>query len=391
MQFTEDGGHRADNDNTRYRGGYPAIQWLGRQEDGPALARAVLVEIGDATVSAPGAATPSYLDPREPCADDTETHAVPDQPVSVTTMADTAQDGPDEVWPETLHEISPSERDTCRALGWIEWPNSRLARSEPIGWCMRCSCGRMAPTDGSLLRPEFDGEEKRATLAGMTFSFHAEVFRPAGGTMVLFTDRKGRERQPAYRASKPRGGKRPHRTESAVRAYLDTKPCHPSPMQVSGLQRAMSDEPAIPPMYDPLMREAPTAKNPFGRFGVEEARAVLRDHGIDGSVSFEKLPFPATRGDSKIAKGARFIGGIKGRKLTASVPAPSWQIHDPKSLPPALEIAASRGTLADIGEAVRDKSKPAPVRLDRLGKRVLLAEARALVAANDNISKKLAA
>jgi hypothetical protein len=249
----------------------------------------------------------------------------------------------------------------------------------------------MAPTDGSSFRPEYSAEEERASLAGMTFSFHREIFRPAGGTMVLFTDNKGKERQPVYTASKPRGGKRPHRTMAAVRAYLDTKPTVSSPLRCVGIQRAMSRDPAIPPMYDPLMKEAPTAKDPAGRFGVEEARAELAAFGIDGSVSFEELPFPAARGDISIAKGARFIGGIKGRKLTASVPAPLWQVRDPKSLSPALEEAASRGTLSDIGEAVRDKSKPSPVRLDRLGKRILLAEAKALVAATDNILKKVAA
>jgi hypothetical protein len=124
-----------------------------------------------------------------------------------------------------------------------------------------------------------------------------------------------------------------------------------------------------------------------GRYGVEEARAELRAMGVDGSVQFERLPFPATKCPTGIAKNARFIGGIVGRKLTASVPPPSWQEREPTSLSTALEEVASRGTLADIGRVAGDNTS----RPDRAGKRILVAEARALLAANDNADTRVAA
>lgn len=378
------GGLEPANDDThaRYRGGYPALKWLLKRD--PQAARVAMAEIGDSTFQTRGNGTASYLNPREATADDREGYSVPDKPVSADTLAEQLQDGPDRFLPETLHEIRPTEREVFMALGWIEWPVT--GRSASIGWAMRCRCGMIAPCEGRHLQPTFSKDE-RATLAGMLFSFHPDIYRPAGGTMLSYTDRRGTVRLPVYIASKLRGGKRPQRTKAALTAYLKLKPTTPSPLHTTGHRLPMSSQPVIPPMYSPLLREPPSDRDEHGRYGVEEARALLRAFGVDNSVPFDALPFPATRCPTTIAKSARFIAGIVGRKLTASVPAPSWQARDPKPLTPALEEAASRGTLANIGLALGDVT----TRPDRLGKRTLLAEARALVAANENISQKQAA
>jgi hypothetical protein len=374
-----------------YRGGHPAFNWLVKQDKH--LAAMVLAELRDARLQT-HSETSNNL--QLTGGDDMETHAVPDEPITSETMAEPLQDGPDEVWPDMLHEIRPSERDICRALGWIEWPNSRPRRSEPIGWCMRCSCGKLAPTEGGSLRPTFS--DTRANLAGMLFATGKNARRQRDGLMVRYVDARGNEQRPGYRAVKPRGGKRPHRTKAGIEAYLALPAAIPSPLRVHGYTRPLSGEIALLPMLTPLLRKEPGKAldingqvDRIGRLGVAEARAELVAFCVDGSVPFADLPFHATRGPTVIARSARFMAGISGVKQTASVPAPNWQMPDTKTLSPAIEALAARGTLGDIGEAVRDKTKPAPTRPDRLGARALLAEARALVAANDNSLKKVAA
>ncbi|RWN99374.1 hypothetical protein [Mesorhizobium sp.] len=375
-----------DNDNARFRGGLPSLKWLHGKA--PEAANAVAAEIRNARNQTHTDAAPSFLNPISATPDDVEVHTVPDEAVTSETMAETVQDGPDEIWKEVLHEIRPTERDICGALGWIEWPCT--GRSAPIGWSMRCHCGILVEPDGRRLRPAYD--KTRARLAGMVFATSKGASEQRDGLLVSYNDANGAEQRPTYIASKPRGGKRPHRTKAAVAAYLARPPAIPSPLRSEGHQRPMSAAPALMPMLTPQMRKAKDALDKHGRYGVAEARADLAALGVDGSVAFDLLPCPAMRHPETVtANGARFIAGITGAKQTASVPAPNWQIPDGKPLSPVLEEVASRGTLTDIGEAVRDKSKPVPARLDRLGKRALLAEAQALVPVNDNAKRKLAA
>lgn len=375
-----------NNDNTRFRGGLPSLKWLlGRTPDG---ARAVALEIRNARHQTHADSVPGFLNPISTTSDDTETHSVPGDELTSETMAEPSQDGPDEVWQEVLHEIRPTERDICRSLGWTEWPFT--GRSGPLGWSMRCHCGMLVDTDGRHLRPAYDNT--RAHLAGMVFATGKGARKQRDGLLVRYRDAKGAEQRPSYTTSKPRGGKRPHRTKAAVADYLDMSPAVASPLCSEGHQRPISDAPALMPMLTPQMRKAPDALDKHGRYGVAEGRAELVALGIDGSVAFDLLLWPAMRHTKTVtANGSRFLAGITGTKQTASVPAPTWQEPEGKPLSPILEIVASRGTLADIGTAVRDKSKPATARHDRLGKRALLAEAEALVAANENAKRKLAA
>jgi hypothetical protein len=362
----------------------PAVRWLAKKD--PEAALAVLQRIRDESCNYGAEVEPGYLDPRDRSADDMETHVVPDEPLTSETMTEPVQDGPDEVYPEMLHEEQPSERDICQALGWIEWP--RTGRSNPIGWAMRCACGRLAPPEGRLFPSVASGDNK-IEVAGLTYYTRPDARRgKAGGMLLHWTDPEGNIRRPSFRADRPRGGKRPYRLDPA--RYLALKPVTPAPMDAQPYQRPMSIEPALMPMYAPLLRKEPDALDPYGRYGVEEARAELRAFGVDGSVAFDDLPFPATKCPTAIVKGARFIGGISGRSQTAS-PGVIGKIEEPAKLEARVEgivdEVASRGTLESIGVKLGYRGGYA----DRAGGKALLEAGKVILAANDNNLQKLAA
>lgn len=86
-------------------------------KEDPAAALAVLQEIRDTTGQTRTEGAQGYLNPRDANPDDAETHDMPGDEVTSETMVEPAQDGLDEVWPEVLHQIRPSERDICRGVG----------------------------------------------------------------------------------------------------------------------------------------------------------------------------------------------------------------------------------------------------------------------------------
>lgn len=151
-----------------------------------------------------------------------------------------------------------------------------------------------------------------------------------------------------------------------------TRSITPSPLHAEPYQRPFSGEPALAPMYDPQK-------------GVEANRAVLRSFGVDGSVPFELLPFPATRYPAAIAAGAEFLGGVAQSSGNASLGA--IEIWDMPEAPKGearmvIEEVAARGTLQSIGAIVGRDGDP------EAGKRALIDAARILVAANDNKRQK---
>lgn len=371
----------AANDNARFRGGYPALTWLTKK-DKPA-AREVWRRICDArqqTNSEADGFNPTGYSP-----DDAE-HSVPDVELTSETMSEPVADGPDEVWTEALHEIKPGIHTMLRCAGGVAWPwcGVREKRAGKVIWH-----GEPWQYFYCLL-PLVDGHS--TLLGGLTFYTAPGARKLAeGGMLVIYADAKGNVQRPAYTTSMPRGGKRPRRTKAAAKAYLALPAAIASPLRVEGHQRPMSDAPALIPMLTPLMRREPGKGldiygqvDKLGRFGVAEARAMLEWHYAN-----DNLPL-VTKCPTVVAKGAWFLGGISSTKETASAPAPLWHYPDPP-LSPVLEEVAARGDLADIGEVARDKTKAPPVRLDRLGKKALLAVGKALVAANDNYLKKVAA
>lgn len=353
---------------TIYRGGHPALNWLAKND--PDAALAVLQRLRDGEPQ-------TYVEPSTSIAsgDDAEAHGVLEEPVTFGELTEAAQDGPDEVAPEMLHDDQPSERHLLAAIGWIEWPIA--GRSEPLGWTMRTTARRPGSpftwtlANGSAMRPEFEFSEI-ARLRGLAYYTRPGARRgKVGGMLFEYTDGGPKPRKPRFVADKPRGGKRPHRTSANVASYLALRGATASPMARQSYQRPVSDEPALPPMYAP-------------QDGVEEARAVLAKLRVDGSVPFHDLP-GATLCKAATAKGARYIAGIAGSKETATSPAPSWQEPD-LPLGDVLEEVAARGTLESIGVRLGYRGGYA----DRAGKRALLAEGRALVAANGHANARVA-
>lgn len=346
----------------------PALNWLIKHD--PEAALAVFHRLRDEhyTHGPEPMATTTY----EVSPDDVETHEAPEIEVTSDTMSAPVQDGPDERWPEMLHEVKPDLHEMLRSAGGTAWPWSgvRWKRRGKITW------------DGEPWAYEFPNHTSSigrhmVTLGGLTF-----YTRPGaragfdGGMLLSYIDDAGRTQRPFLKANKPRGGKRPHRDDPA--GYLDLPGAAASPLHAEHLHRPMSGEPALAPMYDP-------------QAGVEEARSVLQTHGIDGSVPFDQLPFPAKRLPDAIAKNARFVGGMSGRSQTASSgTAGKWEPVEPLKGVTAQVIkeVANRGTLESIGIKLGYRGGYA----DRAGKKALLNAGQELVAANQNTSpKKVAA
>lgn len=205
---------------------------------------------------------------------------------------------------------------------------------------------------------------------------HLGALRFRRGEMIEFgRTKKGRKLQPRDRlVSKDDKVASPARN---TKAYVALRPTTPSPLHADPLPRNMSGLPALAPMYDPQP-------------GVEANRAVLRSFGVDGSVAFDDLPFPATMCPPAIAKGAEFLGGVVGLSGTSSSGAvdpfdapekprgEAWQIVE--------EVAAGE-TLQGIGVRMGYKGTYAV----EVGKNALIDAAKAIAAANDNFSVKVAA
>ncbi|GEM_PF-5372361 len=345
---------------------HPALSWLIKHD--PDAALAVFHRLRDEYYSPVfDPPTPGY-DPRCVNTDDVETHHVATAEVTSETMSEATHDGPDEIWPEMLHEIKPDIHEMLRSAGGVAWPwcGVRVKKDGKITW-------RGEPWAYQYTaRPAVTGENV-ISLKGLTFYTQPDARAGfEGGMLLSYVDDAGRTDRPDLKATKPRGGKRPHREDPA--GYLALPGAVASPLTADGLHRPLSGEPALIPMFDP-------------QAGTQEARAILRKHGIDGSVPFHCLPVAAKKLPNAIAKNARFMGGMSGRCQTAS-PATvgNWEPPEPISVPSTdvIDEVAARGTLQSIGIRLGYHGGYA----DRAGKKALLTTGRALVAANQNNQKK---
>lgn len=363
----------------------PALYMLAKKD--PDAALAVFYRLRDESCNYGAEPEPAYLDPRERSSDDMEAHAVPDEPLTSETMTESVSDGPDEVYAEMLHEVKPDLHVMLRSAGGSAWPWCGVRVKKDGKWCW---IGEPWAYMFCLL-PHLS-EKHVTTLGGLTFytkpaSPENRVRRGhQGGMLVSYIDDAGHVQRPAYKASKPRGGKRPYRSDAT--GYLALPGAVDQPGTATGVCTPLSGEAILMPMLTPQSRRAPYTSldiagqiDRVGRYGVGESRAELKALGVDGSVAFERLPFPATRCPTVVLDGAQFMGGISGRSQTAS----SGQIGKPREpaapLSPALELLASRSDLTAIGEQLGDKDVARP---DRQGMKHVLREARMLVAANDN-------
>jgi hypothetical protein len=286
-------------------------------------------------------------------------------------------------------------RTTLPALNWLYKHHAHLAeafaRAIPkpgTVWSLDVADTKqdIRPTVGELIAAVGDGIMKIVPKARDRFeriSLGNLKFRD--GVLVEWNvTKKGRRLGPVDRLRE--GG-----TEKAsVRNpgfYLRTKARTKSPFEAHHYHRPISDLPALAPMYDPLPRAKPSAQDKHGRFGVAEAREVLKSHGVDGSVTFSALPYPAQRCGTVVAKGASFIGGVSRLSGNSSSGAVSWDVPEKTKgqIATIIEEVAAKGTLKSIGKRLGYSKEYA----DRAGKAALVEAAEWLAAANDN--KKVAA
>ena len=179
---------------------------------------------------------------------------------------------------DTRSEIRPSEGELLAAIGWTVTGRER--------WHFT---GKMV----NVYQPKDSIPTRTKNLNGGEDSELGDLLFRDGKLIMWGHTAKGYALRPVERPGGPKGGPSSERTAASVWSYLRLKGAT-SPLAAAPYSTPLSGEPAIATTYDPLPREAPNAKDKHGRFGVEEARAVLRDHGVDGSTAFDQLPFAAT-------------------------------------------------------------------------------------------------
>ncbi|MBY3564114.1 hypothetical protein [Rhizobium laguerreae] len=200
--------------------------------------------------------------------------------------------------PEVAIETRPSEGELLTAVGW------EIVDRERWYWT-REMVNIYEPT------PSVEGHQKNRN-GGTDTSLGALLFRD--GRLIRWGEtRKGSALRPVERSRGPKGGAAPSRSESAILSYLELQGAV-SPLTAHPYANPLSAEPAIHGCYDPLPRQEPNTKDRHGRYGVQEAREVLRRLGVDGSVPFDSLPSPAIRCPDGLVAGDQWIGGIKKPK-----------------------------------------------------------------------------
>lgn len=243
-------------------------------------------------------------------------------------------EGDDE--PEKKIRIRPSEGALLRAIGWNVTGNERWKHT-----------GKLVHV---YERADVEAIHRRNRLGGIDTRLGELLFRD-GKLVEWARTARGRPLKPVERMGGEDGGQSVGRSEAAIWAYLLTSADTPSPMAATPYRRPFSGQPAIMDHYDPLPREEPSAKDRRGRFGVEEARAVLQEHGVDGSVSFEELPVRATMCADALVPGDQWVGGIKQPKPLGEVSAAAG------SDAPIVRLMEAADHLGQLRRLLRDHAK----------------------------------
>lgn len=201
--------------------------------------------------------------------------------------------------PEVAIETRPSEGELLSAVGWKVIDRER--------WYFTNEMVNVYEAKSSV-----ETRQKNRN-GGTDTSIGALLFRD--GKLIQWGEtRKGAALKPVERTRGIKGGAAvPSRSESAIWAYLELSGAV-SPFTARPYAKPISREPAIRDYYTPLPREAPSVKDKCGRFGVEEARELLREFGVDGSVPFDSLPIPAARCPDGLVAGDQWTGGVKRPK-----------------------------------------------------------------------------
>lgn len=189
-------------------------------------------------------------------------------------------------------EVRPSEAELLRAVGWTVTGRERWEHTGKLVNTYR-------PAD---LEPTASRNRNGAVDARL-----GDLLFRDGALVEWGKTKKGRALRPVERARGVKGAAPKGRTEAAVWSYLRAPATTSSPFTTTSLRRSFSGERAIPDMYKPLP-------------GVEEARDVLREYRVDGSVPFEELPVPATQCADGLVAGPQW-GGVKKPKPLGEISA----------------------------------------------------------------------
>ncbi len=201
--------------------------------------------------------------------------------------------------PEVTIETRPSESELMAAVGRGVVDRERW---EHTGEMVNVYDDALAPKTEFAIKQTGGRGAKRTSLeariGSLTFT--------DGALKYWGVTAKGRKLKPVERRRGEKGGAvSGDRSESAIWSYVRLKGAV-SPLAANHLHRPFVGE----------QREACEASPE-----AIEARQVLRQFGVDGSVPFEKLPSPATRAPDAIVLGPQWVGGVKQPKPTASKPA----------------------------------------------------------------------
>lgn len=227
-------------------------------------------------------------------------------------------DQDDDTNEEAAIEIRPSEAELMAGVG-----RSVIGR-ERWHWTRK-----MVNTYSDTLEPSIQYRTNRnGALEAQIGSF---LFRK-GELVQWAVTKKGRPLGPVERSRGVRGTAKAERSESGIRSYLALTGAV-SPLAAEPYHRPISDAPALGDCYQPSSQAS-------------KAKAVLKQFGVDGSVSFKDLPFPATRCPTATAKGAFFFGGIKAPKPTASTPA----AREPELISRAEGLSLERYLRSRLGD-----------------------------------------
>lgn len=210
----------------------------------------------------------------------------------------------DDLDQEASIETRPSEAELLGAIGWEVIGRERWHYTNEV-------VNTYKPKDCTAVR-------KRNKNDGIDTQLGNLLFRD-GALVEWGRTGRGKPLRPVERPRGIKGGSSPKRSDSAIWAYIEMPGAVASPLTAQPYAKPPSSEAAIGDMYSPLPREAPSAKDRHGRFGVKEARDLLRKHGVDGSVPFDQLPAKATRCPDGLVAGPQWVGGIKRPKPTGEI------------------------------------------------------------------------
>ena len=175
-------------------------------------------------------------------------------------------------------ELQPRYRGTLPALRWLfdNHPNLAPAMAAAMpkaksDWSAEVAENRqeIRPTVGELMKASADANFiiQRDEKTGERVTLGSLKFR-RGELVEWGVTKKGHKLRPVDRVSPVSAAKTSTRN---LDRYLKTKPTTTSPFEAMPMPRNFSDRPVLMPMLDPLP-------------GVTEARQLLRNLGVDGSV-----------------------------------------------------------------------------------------------------------